>query len=63
MIQGSQSDEVCIKLGFNAWICVEAWGYSGGVWFFWKGNSFSFRLLGSDPQFIHGIVQHNCNGD
>ena len=63
-IQGSQVDEVCRKLGFDDWIRVEGWGTMVEfVFFFKKVSSFSFCLLSSDPQFIHGMIQVNYNGD
>ena len=29
-----QADKVCNKLGFEFWIRVEAFGFSGGIWLF-----------------------------
>lgn len=38
-VSGAQADETCLKVGFPNWVRVEAVGFSGGIWIFWKMNS------------------------
>ncbi|XP_019186593.1 PREDICTED: uncharacterized protein LOC109181296 [Ipomoea nil] len=35
-VSGAQANEICKKLGFSDWIRVEAVGFSGGIWVFWR---------------------------
>lgn len=35
-VSGANADEICMKIGFENWIRVEAVGFSGGIWIFWK---------------------------
>lgn len=35
-ISGSRANEVCKNLNFSNWVRIEAIGYSGGIWIFWK---------------------------
>ncbi|XP_019175434.1 PREDICTED: uncharacterized protein LOC109170738 [Ipomoea nil] len=35
-VSGAQANEICKKLGFSDWIRVEAVGFNGGIWVFWK---------------------------
>lgn len=49
---GAQADSICRKLGFDTWVRVEAYGYSGGIWVFWK-DSLKVDVLLPHPQFVH----------
>ncbi|XP_043809034.1 uncharacterized protein LOC110606238 [Manihot esculenta] len=51
-ISGEAADEVCGLLGYENWICVEAVGFSGGIWLLWSEDSFRIELVVTDPQFI-----------
>lgn len=34
-VSGSQVDDLCCRFGFDQWLCIEAVGFSGGIWIFW----------------------------
>jgi len=38
-INGRQAEEVCTKIGFEGQFRVEAQGFSGGTWIFWRAQS------------------------
>lgn len=40
-ISGDQLQFVCNKFGFSGEICVEAEGFSGGIWLFWHAEEVS----------------------
>ena len=33
-IHGDNADKICMRLGFDNWVRVEAWGFTGGLWIF-----------------------------
>ncbi|XP_019172460.1 PREDICTED: uncharacterized protein LOC109167844 [Ipomoea nil] len=35
-VSGAQANAICMKLGFSDCVRVEAVGFSGGIWVFWK---------------------------
>ena len=37
-VNGSKVDQICRKLGFDAWTRVEAVGFNGGLWVLWNDN-------------------------
>ncbi|XP_019160774.1 PREDICTED: uncharacterized protein LOC109157330 [Ipomoea nil] len=50
-VSGVQANAICCKLGFSDWIRVEALGFSGGIWVFWK-DLVQISVLFTHPQFI-----------
>lgn len=44
-ISGSGASEVCNKLGKTHWICLEADGFSEGVWLLWNADDVQVDLL------------------
>lgn len=47
-ISGTKADTVCKKLTFNGWVRIECYGFSGGIWLFWK-SSVSITVVCSSP--------------
>ena len=45
---GKQADSICKKIGFDYWVRVEAVGFSGGIWVFWKEH-LGVELLVTHP--------------
>ncbi|XP_019163578.1 PREDICTED: uncharacterized protein LOC109159922 [Ipomoea nil] len=50
-VSGSHANDICSKIGFSDWIRVEAVGFSGGIWVFWK-DPVRISVLRTHPQFI-----------
>ncbi|XP_019166615.1 PREDICTED: uncharacterized protein LOC109162348 [Ipomoea nil] len=50
-VSGNHANAICSKLGFPNWIRVEAFGYSGGIWVFWK-DSIHVSVFFTHPQFL-----------
>ncbi|XP_019153844.1 PREDICTED: uncharacterized protein LOC109150389 [Ipomoea nil] len=50
-VSGSQANKICSNLGFSDWIRIEAVGFSGGIWVFWK-DVFKVTVSFTHPQFI-----------
>ncbi|XP_019160127.1 PREDICTED: uncharacterized protein LOC109156749 [Ipomoea nil] len=50
-VSGVQADNICKKLGFSDRVRVEALGFSGGIWVFWKSPA-QVTVLYTHPQFI-----------
>ncbi|XP_019170571.1 PREDICTED: uncharacterized protein LOC109166142 [Ipomoea nil] len=48
---GDHANEICFDLSFDHWIRVEAYGFSGGIWVFWK-NEIQVRISRTHPQFV-----------
>lgn len=46
---GVQVDEICRKIGFDNWVCVEAVGFSEGIWIFWM-YVYSVDIMFMHPQ-------------
>lgn len=50
-VSGIIADKICNKMGFSEWARVEALGFSGGIWAFWK-DDWEVKITNSHPQFI-----------
>ncbi|XP_019166877.1 PREDICTED: uncharacterized protein LOC109162645 [Ipomoea nil] len=50
-VSGTHANDICTKIGFSDWIRVEAVGFSGGIWVFWK-DPVRISVLRTHPQFI-----------
>lgn len=50
-VSGSHADDICNKMGYENWLRVEAVGFSGGIWIFWKDN-LHLEIVQSHPQFV-----------
>lgn len=44
-ISGSRALSVAQSLGFSHYHIVDAFGFSGGVWLLWNGNSVSLQVI------------------
>lgn len=51
-LSGEQAEKVCDKIGFSGKMRVEAQGFSGGIWMFWKDEEISVTSFGSHSQHI-----------
>ncbi|XP_021611709.1 uncharacterized protein LOC110614474 [Manihot esculenta] len=52
-VSGSQADKICKDLGFEHWLRVEAFSFSGGIWVCWNNNGFELKVLNTHPQFVN----------
>ncbi|XP_073304620.1 uncharacterized protein [Primulina huaijiensis] len=50
-VSGSHADDICNKMGYDNWLRVEAVGFSGGIWIFWK-DDLGLKIIYSHPQFV-----------
>lgn len=50
-VSGAQADRICKNIGYDYWIRVEAFGYSGGIWVFWQ-NNLHVDILATHPQLV-----------
>ena len=37
-VSGIHADIICKGINFANWVCVEAVGFSGGIWIFWRDS-------------------------
>lgn len=51
-LSGEQADRVCDRIGFSGKMRVDAQGYSGGIWMFWKVEEISVTSYGSHSQHL-----------
>jgi len=58
-ISGRQAEAVCKKIGFDGHFRVDAQGFSGGIWLFWKSQLIQVQILTSDTQFVSMTVTVN----
>lgn len=49
-VSGNQANSICLNLGFDEWIRVEAVGFFGGIWVLWK-NVHNIEIISTHPQF------------
>ena len=54
---GVHAASICRNMGFDFWMRIEALGYSGDIWLFWK-EKLSIHILKTHPQFVHLKVQN-----
>lgn len=59
-VSGAQADEICLNVGFANWVRVEAFGFSDGIWIFWK-EEVIVDIVCTNPQFI--LLQVSDGGD
>ncbi|CAN1146455.1 hypothetical protein LINPERHAP2_LOCUS15251 [Linum perenne] len=52
-VSGIIADRVCRTLGFEEVRCVEAIGFSGGIWVLWHLCNMSLTVLEQSNQFFH----------
>lgn len=50
-VSDDQADRICRKLNFDNWVRVEAVGFSGGIWVFWK-DEYAVNIISTHPQFV-----------
>ena len=51
-LSGEQADRVCNRIGFSGKLRVEAQGFSGGIWMFWRKEEISVTEFGSHSQHL-----------
>ena len=51
-LSGEQADTVCDRIGFSGKLRVDAQGFSGGIWMFWKAEEIMVTSFGSHSQHI-----------
>ena len=51
-LSGEQADKVCDRIGFSGKMRVDAQGFSGGIWMFWKAEEISVVTYGSHSQHL-----------
>lgn len=54
---GNSADEIGKKFGFDRHERVEATGYAGGIWCFWRNDKLVVQVVGKHNQFIHLRMQ------
>ena len=54
-VSGPNANDICKRIGFDHWVRVEALGFSGGIWLFWR-KEISVTIIKTHPQFIHSRV-------
>ncbi|XP_019178132.1 PREDICTED: uncharacterized protein LOC109173349 [Ipomoea nil] len=59
-VSGDHANRICNSLGFRDWIRVEAYGFSGGIWVFWK-DVIKVEIITTHPQFISMQVIDNLS--
>ncbi|XP_021738161.1 uncharacterized protein LOC110704651 [Chenopodium quinoa] len=60
-LSGEQADNICARIGFSGQRRVEAQGFSGGIWLFWRREQVSVTLFDENTQ--HMTVINKKNGD
>ncbi|XP_073019412.1 uncharacterized protein [Primulina eburnea] len=50
-VSGSHADDIGNKMGYDNWLRVEAMGFNGGIWIFWK-DDLGLKIIYSHPQFV-----------
>lgn len=50
-VSGNQADRICKNIGYDHWVRVEAFGFSGGIWIFWRDNIL-VEIMATHPQFV-----------
>lgn len=56
-ISGVRASKVLQNLGFPCFECVQAKGFSGGIWVLWEDATFSLEVVTKNKQFMHLKVQ------
>ena len=57
-ISGKQADDFIKCSGFDYSHRIEASGFSGGIWIFWRGY-FEVEVLFNHKQFVHFKISKN----
>ena len=60
-ISGAQATNVCDRIGFSGKLRVEAQGFAGGIWMFWREEDIGVTAYGSSSQ--HLTVEIKKTGD
>lgn len=58
-ISGDKADKVIQKIGLDGAVKVEASGFSGGIWCFWKRNCIKISVVLTSRYCIHFRVNPN----
>ena len=51
-LSGEQADKVCSRIGFSGNLRVEAQGFSGEIWMFWRSEEIFVTEFGSHSQHL-----------
>lgn len=52
-ISGRAADWICSTIGWRHWYCVEADGFSRGIWIFWRDELMEINAVHEHRQFVH----------
>ncbi|XP_038687586.1 uncharacterized protein LOC119986972 [Tripterygium wilfordii] len=56
-VSGCHADQLCKQWCFDNWVRVEAAGFSGGIWVFWR-DYYQVEVIKTHPQFLHLSVKN-----
>ncbi|XP_019157735.1 PREDICTED: uncharacterized protein LOC109154388 [Ipomoea nil] len=59
-VSGDNANDICFALGYDEWLRVEAIGFSGGIWVFWK-TDIVVQVSNTHPQFVLLRVTEGSN--
>lgn len=61
----SRADRIIQRIGFPNHDKVDSFGFSGGIWFLWRGDIVSVEVLSATDQMqmINVLVKHNLDSD
>ncbi|KAG5524441.1 hypothetical protein RHGRI_031186 [Rhododendron griersonianum] len=61
----SRADRIIQRIGFPKHDKVDSFGFSGGIWFLWRGDIVSVEVLSATDQMqmINVLVKHNLDSD
>ncbi|XP_021721528.1 uncharacterized protein LOC110689107 [Chenopodium quinoa] len=51
-LSGEQAQKVCDRIGFSGQTRVDAQGFSGGIWLFWKNDEIEVTVLDNHSRHI-----------
>ncbi|XP_021758496.1 uncharacterized protein LOC110723447 [Chenopodium quinoa] len=51
-LSGEQAQKICDRIGFSGQTRVEAQGFSGGIWLFWRNELVTVNVLDESTQHI-----------
>ncbi|XP_021721963.1 uncharacterized protein LOC110689485 [Chenopodium quinoa] len=58
-MSGVDADKICEKINFSGQLRVEAQGFSGGIWLFWKSEEISVTPYGNHSQHLTILISKN----
>ena len=52
----AKADAVCNKIDFGGNFKIEADGFRGEIWVFWRSDAIDLHVISSSPQFVTAEV-------